>query len=54
MFSQVSKINAQKLLTTILGRGRDRSLVISIFEQALAHRRLWLQMGAHWDLPLGG
>lgn len=30
--------------------GRDRSLVISIFEQALAHRLLWLQMGEHWDL----
>ena len=41
-----------KFLTTILGRGRDRALVISIFEQALAHRLLWLQMGEHWDLPL--
>lgn len=29
---------------------RDRALVISIFEQALAHRLLWLQMGEHWDL----
>ena len=28
-------------------------MVISIFEQALAHRLLWLQMGEHWDLPLG-
>lgn len=42
-----------KFLSTILGRGRDRALVISIFEQALAHRLLWLQMGEHWDLPLG-
>eukprot|EP00435_Cladocopium_sp_Y103_P024830 s3914_g6.t1 len=29
---------------------RDRALVMSIFEQALAHRLLWLQMGEHWDL----
>jgi len=29
---------------------RDRALVVSIFEQALSHRLLWLQMGEQWDL----